>query len=436
MCSSDLVLIHEMTHNFDVFWPYLAYLPDHAHAWTDFVNLYYFLYSQQGQVGSTPEEVAHDWLVTTAPYFDDPTATWETCVRDGQCTARGITANNAWGGLGFRLANFYGPESARGFMGFLRDYRQTHQPPATAEGKNDLYIEALAAGTGQNLGCLAKIWRWHVSEDLSQRLTARYGPKNPDCADQDHDGFSMLAGDCDDHRAAVRPGAFEIANGLDDDCDGRIDETVLNEPAGGDFANPATISLPVEISGRIADTNDSESFRFKKPGTRVRFELCSRPDFQGFLFLYDALGVNQGFEFVYQGYCARTAWNIGSGVWRFDVALNALPIPGGYTVEAHPTPPWPAPPCAELAPAHLVGNQLVLSAVMLPPLMPPSKTTVVRFWVSGQGIVGSVPYAPSVSFTWTPPPGVDPAGLTYRAQVLNHGVPMVDFTEAKAMMSP
>lgn len=430
------VLIHEMTHNFDVFWPYLYYLPGHPHAWTDFVNLYYFVYSREGQVGATPEEVARDWLATTAPYFNDPTATWESCVRDSGCEARGITANNAWGGLGFRLALFYGPQSARGFMTFLRDYRRTHEPPTTTEGKNDLYVEALAAGAGRNLACAADAWHWHVSQDLRKRMRMRYGATNPDCADLDHDKFSPLTGDCDDRRATVHPGATEIANGIDDDCDGRIDETVWVEPAGGDFANPRKISVPAEITGRIADTSDADSFLLRKPGRRVRFELCSRPDFQGWLFLYDALGVNQGYEFVSQGQCVRSAWTLGAGWWRFDVVLNAASQPGGYTVQAYPTAPWPAPAWAEMAPARVEGGRLVLTATVVSPETLPSQPTAVRFWVSGQGIVGSVPYAPSVAFAWTPPPGVDPAGLTYRAQLLRRGVPLFDFTEAEAMVHP
>ncbi len=39
-------------------------------------------------------------------------------------------------------------------------------------------------------------------------------------------------------------------------------------------------------------------------------------------------------------------------------------------------------------------------------------------------------------FQGTPPAGVDPAGLTYRAQLVGRGVPLFDFTEAQAMVSP
>ena len=42
--------------------------------------------------------------------------------------------------------------------------------------------------------------------------------------DDDADGYSELAGDCDDANAFVSPYATEVVNGLDDNCDGRIDE--------------------------------------------------------------------------------------------------------------------------------------------------------------------------------------------------------------------
>ncbi len=47
---------------------------------------------------------------------------------------------------------------------------------------------------------------------------------DPGSVDQDGDGWAVDV-DCDDSAAAVYPSAEEACNGIDDDCDGEIDET-------------------------------------------------------------------------------------------------------------------------------------------------------------------------------------------------------------------
>jgi Ca2+-binding RTX toxin-like protein len=48
-------------------------------------------------------------------------------------------------------------------------------------------------------------------------------------SDNDGDGFSLADGDCDDTDPQINPGATEILDGVDNDCNGQIDEGVVPE---------------------------------------------------------------------------------------------------------------------------------------------------------------------------------------------------------------
>ncbi len=92
---------------------------------------------------------------------------------------------------------------------------------------------------------------------------------NTSTGDIDNDGYSPAQGDCDDQDYTVNPGADESCNGVDDDCDGTVD----NDPVDGDDyytdgdgdgygANTNTIKACSKPNGYVdagGDCDDSDS---------------------------------------------------------------------------------------------------------------------------------------------------------------------------------
>jgi hypothetical protein len=71
--------------------------------------------------------------------------------------------------------------------------------------------------------------------------------------------------DCDDTDAAVRPGGTEICNGVDDDCDGEVDEAAIDaliwhrDLDGDGFGDPDTTLAACTLpSGYVADATDCD----------------------------------------------------------------------------------------------------------------------------------------------------------------------------------
>ena len=79
------------------------------------------------------------------------------------------------------------------------------------------------------------------------------------------DGYTAVAGDCDDTRYSTRPGADERCNGADDDCDGSIDDDAIDpspwyEDTDGDgYGDEADMTegcvAPVDYAPEAGDCN-------------------------------------------------------------------------------------------------------------------------------------------------------------------------------------
>jgi photosystem II stability/assembly factor-like uncharacterized protein len=88
------------------------------------------------------------------------------------------------------------------------------------------------------------------------------------CSDADGDGYYAPANcgtalDCNDANATIHPGATEVCNTVDDDCDSSIDEgvslTFYRDADGDGFGNPAvTISACSAPAGYVANNTDCD----------------------------------------------------------------------------------------------------------------------------------------------------------------------------------
>ena len=111
--------------------------------------------------------------------------------------------------------------------------------PYTGVAGSEVTLDASASDVSL---CSAVRYAWDCDNDgtIDETTTA---------FDDDGDGYSEDAGDCDDSTTAMSPGAAESADWLDNDCDGIVDEgTTAYDDDGDGFT---------EVGGDCDDTNAS-----------------------------------------------------------------------------------------------------------------------------------------------------------------------------------
>lgn len=153
-------------------------------------------------------------------------------------------------------------------------------------------------------------------------------------------GYVVNSMDCDDNNSSVYPGANEICNGIDDDCDGLIDEGVQGtfyRDADGDGYGNASVSTqacsaPSGYVSNNTDCNDNNSSVY--PGAT---EVCNGidDDCDGLIDEDLTISVSAGADAVlYYGYAptqclTRTATvSVSPSLCTFSWTLNRSLLPG------------------------------------------------------------------------------------------------------------
>ncbi len=421
----DWILLHELAHNFDLYSLRTQYVPDHFHAWTAFIDPYmpYFL-----QVGDNtpskrrdraglvrpPRSPAETLRLTVHgtwwPLLDDPQSSWESCVLTDACF---WDARHHWGAFHFYLASQFGVWTTREFFRALA-VRAAQPIGVLPPAREEVWLEAWADATRSDVTCYAEALRWHTSEALRERIRQRYGSHAPLCADDDGDGFRRIEGDCDDGDPLVHPGRRERENGIDDDCDGHVDELLVAAEPGA----PQEIPFPSELaaSGR---PGEKQEFRFLPGRGPVAWtEVCYEGQAGGgFVFLK---GNREGQAEGYRGAClyGKVATR-QSGPVRFRHDTRE---PGEYRVTVAPGDPWPVRWATLAEPVVTAGQVRFRVTSDLSRIA--ERPTHVRFWVTGTGWVATRRFRRQTRGSWTLPPDVPAGRFGVRAQLLRNGVPI------------
>ena len=434
---SDAV-IHEMSHNFDLYHAWLSYGHDWAHAWTNFLIPYVQHYSRSGSLlwdaDALIEKTLPDYL---GPWRAAGAATtWDTCVRDQQPQSQcsGIRPNDVWAGFLLTYAKFHGPDALKRAMDYLKAYKASHPvPTGTADENNDTLVEALASGAGVNVAGDADWLRWKVSATERADVAARFPVPSPYSLDRDGDTFKPLDGDTDDSNANVHPGAVEVQNGKDDDCNGLVDEQVMLE--SDDFPSfaweeTATLSAPSRLAGTHNSAQDLDAVRLDVPAMRlVRFTLKTQPSANVTLDIRHGSIQGQITQLSGSGVMSKTVFLDRPGIWWLQ--LSAQPG-GGFGSYELLVGPIPDDLDSLTATARgQVGTPLTISAAYPSSVVIPTVATSIRYWGAGVGLIGQS--APMGTIQWTPPSGL---GVSVRAQLMQGVTPLSRFSAAAGITDP
>lgn len=439
------VINHELDHNFDSLSPFLFTPADSAHSWTevlsDLTNVHLRRGGsprEEGLALSNEEYLAFRSRLRLDTYEQYPGANWQDCIADEICDPPGDwtptrLSMHTQSGIALRVFELFGTRQE------VRDWVQGARALVQSRGyvwngltsaeRREFLIETLSLGVGANLSCFFDAWNWPVSSSLRANLTSLFGASNPLCDDADGDGFSRQQGDCNDASAAIKPNAVETSNGVDDNCNGIVDEQLVVE--SGDFPNSQgaaqAVGFPARILGSAGVSGDYDHFSIYLPATTtVRFTLRSLDTYLAWMDVYhQGSSSSKDAFFIWPGDRNISKLTLGPGQWNFSVWGGAV---GTYELLVQPDPEFPVTPQDYWPITFTPGpvsnpsaNQFVFPAPTIPPELSGVSGLQVRHWVSGYGWVGTTPA--TTSFTWFAPSGTDPQELVHRSQFVTATIP-------------
>ena len=124
-----------------------------------------------------------------------------------------------------------------------------------------------AAGTNDATACYAGLMWLMLLLSCSDATKPKEKSAEPTVGESaDADDYTVEEGDCDDANALVYPGAEETCDGLDNDCDGQVDEyvsvTFYTDADEDGFGDPTTARVACEADdGEVVHGEDCDDTR-------------------------------------------------------------------------------------------------------------------------------------------------------------------------------
>lgn len=373
--------------------------------------------------------------LTINEYLKNPTATWETCIKDNACQPI-LHSNALQANALLRLVQLFGPTIVTRWLEEVQNAsRLLDYSRMSPIDKTDVLVESLSKAVNANLVCFFDYLRWPVSERLRTKLQRKY-TDSAICMDRDNDGYSPMRGDYNDASPIIHPGAVEVVNGVDDDCNRVIDDILLSEI--GDFPNTVSSALqlpiPCRVMGTISSAADFDHFQINFPTeATVVFSAKATDDFIGWI--YYSSDLQNPFAY-FQGESGRQPFTVPAGNWNFAIAVTSPPnfshYPtqlGSYEIRIKTIVEdanFPTPPPARVK--HF--NDYILTAPPLPMKFSDPSNVIARFWVSSIGWVGSASASRNseTTFEWIAPKGTVPGTIWYRVQYYADSLPLTGIT--------